>query len=47
MISIFAGFASERMFQRWRPTGSGRVTVLRADQFPEASLLTRAIIRLL
>jgi len=39
MISIFAGFASERMFQRWRPTGSGRVT--------EASLLTRAIIRLL
>jgi ADP-heptose:LPS heptosyltransferase len=47
MISIFAGFASERMFQRWRPTGPGKITVLRADQFPEASLLTRAIIRLL
>ena len=47
MISIFAGFASERMFQRWRPTGPGKITVLRADQFSEASLLTRAILRLL
>jgi hypothetical protein len=47
MISIFAGFAAERMFQRWRPTGPGKITVLRADQFPEASLLTRAVIRLL
>ena len=47
MISIFAGFASERMFQRWRPTGPGKITVLRADQFSETSLLTGAIIRLL
>jgi ADP-heptose:LPS heptosyltransferase len=47
MISIFAGFASERMFQRWRPTGAGNINVLRADQFPEASLLTKAINRLL
>ena len=31
LISIFAGFASERMFQRWRPTGSAPITVLRAD----------------
>ncbi len=47
MISIFAGFASERMFQRWRPTGPGKISVLRADQFSETSLLTQAIIRLL
>ena len=47
MISIFAGFASERMFQRWRPTGLGKITVLRADQFPGAIPLTKAIIRLL
>ena len=47
IISIFAGFASERMFQRWRPTGAGKITVLRADQFSETSLLTGAIIRLL
>lgn len=29
-ISIFAGFASERMFQRWRPSGPGPITVIRA-----------------
>ena len=29
MISIFAGFASERMFQRWRPTGPGPIHVVR------------------
>jgi len=28
LISIFAGFVSERMFQRWRPNG----TVIRADE---------------
>jgi ADP-heptose:LPS heptosyltransferase len=47
MISIFAGFASERMFERWRPTGSGKITVLRADQFSGSAFLTKAIIRLL
>jgi hypothetical protein len=30
MLSIFAGFASERMFQRWRPSGPGPITVIRA-----------------
>jgi len=29
MISIFAGFASERMFERWRPTGPGPIHVIR------------------
>ena len=31
LISIFKGFACERMFQRWRPSGPGRITVIRAD----------------
>ena len=31
LVSIFAGFASERMFQRWRPTGPGPIKVVRAD----------------
>ncbi len=31
MISIFAGAVSERMFQRWRPTGDGKVGILRPD----------------
>jgi ADP-heptose:LPS heptosyltransferase len=29
MISIFTGFASERMFQRWRPTGPGPIHIFR------------------
>jgi hypothetical protein len=31
MISIFAGAVSERMFQRWRPTGDGKIAILRPD----------------
>ena len=47
MISIFAGFPSERMFQRWRPTGEGKITVFRADQYSGVEPLTKAILRLL
>ena len=32
MISIFAGFPSERMFQRWRPTGPGPIKIVRPTQ---------------
>jgi hypothetical protein len=31
LISIFAGAVSERMFQRWRPTGAGRIEIIRAE----------------
>jgi hypothetical protein len=31
LVSIFKGFASERMFQRWRPTGAGPIHIVRAD----------------
>jgi len=31
LISIFAGAVSERMFQRWRPTGAGRIEIVRAE----------------
>jgi len=31
LVSIFAGFASERMFERWRPTGAGPIRIIRAD----------------
>ena len=47
LVSVFAGFPSERMFQRWRPTGPGKIAVLRADQFSGVPPLTKAIIRLL
>ncbi len=29
LISIFAGSVSERMFQRWRPTGAGKIEIIR------------------
>jgi hypothetical protein len=31
LVSIFAGFASERMFKRWRPTGAGPTRIVRAE----------------
>jgi hypothetical protein len=41
LISIFAGFASERMLQRWRPTGAGPIHIVRPDSGEDvtASLL--------
>ena len=40
LISIFAGFASERMFQRWRPTGRGPIQIVRGDPETIASFLS-------
>ncbi len=39
MISIFAGAVSERMFQRWRPTGRGRIEILRPEKLSAGELL--------
>jgi hypothetical protein len=39
MISIFAGAVCERMFQRWRPTGPGRIEIIRPENMPVAELL--------
>jgi len=36
MISVFAGFPSERMFQRWRPTGGGPIRVIRGKEAMDA-----------
>jgi len=35
LVSVFAGFASERTFQRWRPTGKGPIHIVRADATAE------------
>lgn len=40
MISIFAGAVSERMFQRWRPTGQGVIEIVRPGQTQPSELLT-------
>lgn len=34
LVSVFAGFASERMLARWRPAGSGKIAVIRAADNP-------------
>jgi ADP-heptose:LPS heptosyltransferase len=39
LISIFAGAVSERMFQRWRPAGAGKVEVVRPDKMTVPELL--------
>ena len=43
LVSIFSGFASERMLQRWTPPGAH---VLRADGEPVAHSLVQAALRL-
>lgn len=32
LVTLFRGFAAERTFQRWRPHGPGRITVVRGDR---------------
>ena len=38
-ITVFAGEPCERMFQRWRPTGHGRIRVIRANRYDSVSPL--------
>ena len=40
LVSIFAGFPTERMQQRWRPDGPGVIRVLRADTHTPPEVLT-------
>jgi hypothetical protein len=39
MVSIFAGAVSERMFQRWRPSGEGKIRVIRPEGMSLGELL--------
>lgn len=40
MISIFAGAVSERMFQRWRPSGDGHIAIVRPEGLALPELLS-------
>lgn len=40
LVSVFAGFAAPRTFERWRPTGA-QATVIRVDQPDPAEVLAR------
>jgi ADP-heptose:LPS heptosyltransferase len=37
LLSIFAGYTTERMFQRWRPQGQGRIDVVKVDSNASSS----------
>jgi hypothetical protein len=39
MIGIFTGAVSERMFQRWRPTGEGKIEIVRPEKMGVDELL--------
>jgi ADP-heptose:LPS heptosyltransferase len=41
LISIFAGYASDRMFSRWRPTGSSPVDVIKVENRSTVAVLER------
>jgi hypothetical protein len=47
VVSVFKGFANERMLARWTPHGPGPVTVLRADQFQDSSSLLETTVKAL
>ena len=39
LVCVFAGFPAPRMFERWRPTGNGRIDIVRVeDPDPDAVL---------
>lgn len=39
LLCVFAGFPTPRMFQRWRPTGAGRMAIIRAENPNPAAVL--------
>ncbi len=41
LITIFTGFPSERMFQRWTPTGTGPINVIRVDREPPDDVIVQ------
>ena len=43
LVSVFAGYPSERMFARWRPTGPGPIRVVRAEAREPSAVLTEAL----
>ena len=43
LISVFGGFASERMFQRWRPTGSGPIHIVRPSSGSIDTLVAQVV----
>ncbi len=43
LLSIFAGFASQRMFERWRPTGRGCIEVVKVNDADPTTMLRQVV----
>jgi len=43
LVTVFAGFTSERMYHRWRPEGPGPIEVVRVDGPDPAAVLEKTI----
>jgi ADP-heptose:LPS heptosyltransferase len=43
LVSVFAGFPTPRMFARWRPTGPGRIEVIRVENSEPGEVLERTL----
>jgi len=43
LVSVFAGFPAPRMFARWRPTGPGRIEVVRVENSEPGEVLERTL----
>lgn len=43
LVSVFAGFASPRTFDRWRPAGKGLTRVVRVESDPPALVLEKTL----
>ena len=43
LVTVFAGHVSQRMFQRWKPTGQGRIEVVNAEGIEPEEALRRTL----
>ncbi|MGH9630351.1 MAG: glycosyltransferase family 9 protein, partial [Bryobacteraceae bacterium] len=43
LVSVFAGSVSERMFQRWKPTGRGAIGIVRVTKDDPQEVLQRTL----
>ena len=46
VVSIFAGYVSERMFQRWRPTGKGPIDVVKVTDPDPTTVLAQTLAKI-
>lgn len=43
LVTVFAGYVSERMFQRWRPSGRGPIRIVKANTCEPEDILARTM----